>query len=330
MRKIALFCCGGTGTNLGAEFAKYRDEKTDGLAELATYFIDTSRSNAWPSISDEHVFLYKKPDGAQLDGNGKVRSSNYDVLSESAKINQILNQFKPEDLNIVIHSGGGGTGSVAGPLLVKELIKRKQVVIVIMVGSTTSMLDVKNTLNTLKTYENFAQELGQPINLLYRENSKDRKREEIDNVLRRYIFLLAMMFSGQNHGLDSSDLRNFLNSSTIVGLPPRLTAIDLFAGQIVLPQDSVAIGAISLVSENEEVDLGIMVEYHVQGIVHPKARDKMEANLPLHAAVFSGFFPPHVAKLQSLLNQHEAQTKMVSERTITSSTDQPNRDGLIL
>lgn len=99
--KINLYGIGGAGSNVVSHFTKYAGEKLVGYAELETYFVDTSRSNLSDKIPSEKVYLV---DG--LDGSGKKRDSNYTVLAERAK--EILQQFKPTDINIIVHSASGG------------------------------------------------------------------------------------------------------------------------------------------------------------------------------------------------------------------------------
>ncbi len=101
MSRVNLYCCGGASANIGKHFVKYRGKKDPGFSELSPYFIDASRSNLSEHVPDDIIYLV---DG--LDGSGKRRDSNYAVLAEKAK--EILHRFKPADLNIILHSAGGG------------------------------------------------------------------------------------------------------------------------------------------------------------------------------------------------------------------------------
>lgn len=330
MGKITVFSCGGTGANIASRVSQHHGQHYVGFADIDTFFIDTSRSNLDSSIPDERIFLFKDESGQLLDGNGKVRRNNYAVISEISTIRKILNQFPAGDLNIVLHSAGGGTGSVAGPLIAKELISRGKTVLVLLVGTTVSKIDIENTLKTLGTYENLSSELEVPINVFYRENGIDGPQSTVDSEFTRYIVLLSSIFSGQNHGLDSSDLRNFLGYHKVTDYPPRLTAFDLFNGKIVLPEDSLAITAVTLTAEKKDVDLGVLVDFHVSGVVHPQAQERSGSTECLHAVLYSGFFPIVVARLNKQLQQHKAKAETMGKRSIASTTDKPNSDGIIL
>lgn len=330
MRSITVMACGGTGGNIASKFAEFHDEHFDGFADLKTFFVDTSRSNMLKStIPDDRIFMFKDKDGKPLDGNGKVRSSNYDVISEPATIKQILHKFPQGDLTVLIHSASGGTGSVTGPLLTKELISRNQPVVVILVGSVTSMLDLKNTLNTLKTYETMSANLGVPINVIYRENNQQNSRSTVDKDIEQMVYLLSAFFSGQNHGLDTADLRNFLNYNKSTQYPPRLTALDLFGGALKLPEDALAIASVSLTTEPVEVDHEVFVDYQVTGVAPTCVSERIQNNFPLHMVVFSGFFGPVVTKLQAVLKQHEEKAQRLSGRTIVSSSDHADDNGMV-
>lgn len=100
-RKLRLYCAGGTGCNLGTRFLKYANKQNHGFAEIDCVFIDTSKSNLSPEIPASQIYLFEG-----LDGSGKLRPSNYEALNERSK--EILHQFKPADVNVMLSSGGGG------------------------------------------------------------------------------------------------------------------------------------------------------------------------------------------------------------------------------
>jgi len=99
---MRLFSCGGFGLNVAAQLLKFEGKKNGGYAEFDICFIDTSRSNLiGKDVPEEKLYILDS-----VDGSGKKRSQNYEVLSESAK--DILHRHKPGDVNIVLHSASGG------------------------------------------------------------------------------------------------------------------------------------------------------------------------------------------------------------------------------
>jgi cell division GTPase FtsZ len=164
---INVYACGGAGINLGSQLVKFNNRKDPGFAELKTFFIDTSKSNIQSNIPEDNIYLV---DG--LDGSGKKRDTNYVALAECSK--EILHQFKPADINIVLHSASGGSGSVIAPILVSELLSRKSLTIVILIGSTSSRIEAENTSKTLKSYEMISHKRNMPVIAAYKENSPSK------------------------------------------------------------------------------------------------------------------------------------------------------------
>ena len=106
--QIRVYACGGAGSNIAANLEKYSVDATDTgehtAANLNITYIDTSRSNLARNrnnVKDEQCYLIEG-----LDGSGKIRSENYDVIVQHSK--NIIQEHKPLDLNIVISSGSGG------------------------------------------------------------------------------------------------------------------------------------------------------------------------------------------------------------------------------
>ncbi len=100
--RLMIYASGGFGINVASELAKFEGENK-GYADLSICFIDTSRSNliGKKEIKPENVYILDN-----VDGSGKKRDQNYEVLSESAK--DILHKYKPGDVNVVLHSASGG------------------------------------------------------------------------------------------------------------------------------------------------------------------------------------------------------------------------------
>ena len=89
---LSLYCCGGTGVNLGKAI---RDPN------IAITFIDTSDSNL-KTVKSGNVFLVEGMDGA-----GKNRSKTYQNFKDISE--DVLLKFKPSDkLNVVVSSLAGG------------------------------------------------------------------------------------------------------------------------------------------------------------------------------------------------------------------------------
>ncbi len=137
---ISIFATGGTGINLGSKFEEVKNSKNVAIEPISISYIDTSESNIRHNkISKESLYLVEN-----ANGSGKNRAENYESIKEQVK--KILLVNKPEEFNIVIASCGGGSGSVIAPLLVNELLEQKKAVVAVLVGSSDSTIEIKNTI----------------------------------------------------------------------------------------------------------------------------------------------------------------------------------------
>lgn len=321
--KLKMYNCGGAGMNLGSHFVKYLGQQAPGFAEIDTVFIDTSASNISSAIPSDKIYLV---DGK--DGSGGLRRSNYDPLLECSK--EILHLHKPEQANLVVHSASGGTGSVIGPILALEMLTRGETVIVIMIGGTPSLIQTKNTINTLKTYESYAKKHGVPINAVYRENSLDKPRSVVDKELQTMIVVLAALFSGGNRELDSADLRHFLNYTKVTSYGPKLTLLDLFSKDIVLGKGQSVISLATLVDDKVSSEVSQPVEYQTVGFLPDACKEAITINLPIHAATITGYFNGVIDALEEKVAKYGEAREAVVEKSIISTTDGATENGMFL
>jgi len=323
MNTLRLYACGGMATNVVSHFVKNSGKETEGFAILETAFIDTSESNKINALPVEMIY---KVDN--VDGSGKLRTSNYQTLYEESK--SILHKFKPGNINIVVHSGGGGTGNVIGPVLVSELLSRDELVIVILVGSSGSRIETENTLNTLKSYESISQKRGKPVNIFYRENTNAKPRGMVDSEVQSTIVLLATIFSGFNRELDSADLNNWLNYHKVTSFPAKLTFLDFYSKEIELVKGTHLISLVTLASESETHDSNVPVEYQATGYIPDFVKDSSMVEMPIHACLISGFFNSVVGELNNKIAVYDETRKMINPKSIISGNVASTEDGLVL
>ena len=174
--------------------------------------MDTSRANLRPDINPLNFYLVNRPGATE--GSGQERSENFEPIS--GRVGNILQKFKPVDLNIVLSTGGGGSGAVIAASIVSELLAHDCSTIAICVGDDSTRKFALNTLKTLKSYERIAAETRQlPINLVYVQNSKDMTRAAIDKRIQHVVAALCMLYSARNRELDAKDLEHELKSIVV-------------------------------------------------------------------------------------------------------------------
>lgn len=320
--QFKIYAAGGCGINIISKIHKTL-KKEPGVAEINTVFIDTSRSNISVNIPASSIYLI---DG--LDGSGKKRDSNYNIINETSK--DILLQHKPGDINLVIHSASGGSGSVLGPVLVSELLARNETVIVLLVGSTGSRIETENTLKTLKSYEVISTKRNRPVIAHYRENSKDKPRGHVDADMAGIIEILSIIYSGENRELDSADLNNWINYQNVTNFQPKLSCLEIHTNQPVIQKGEALITVVSLTDERSSLESDMMVEYHAVGYISESAIKRCEGHLPMHACITAGSFINLAAQLDGKLQDYSELRNAVVERGIAKSGEASTDDGLVL
>ena len=197
---LALHAAGGAGLNL----ARQRKDVDACLTHLRRY--DTSWANIQP---DEDLVLL-----ADGDGSGKIRSEHAETIQK--RIYGLSDEeIGLADVNIVVYSLSGGSGSVIGPLLSADLRRRKGLLINMVVADTASELDTRNTLKTLQTLQAICQR--QDIYLPTMVFLNQETRTAVDLSLTTRLRLTAWLLARSAVEVDRNDRRNFLDPMKTVG-----------------------------------------------------------------------------------------------------------------
>lgn len=229
--RLAIYACGGGGCNTGRRLAnvvKSMDERQYKLHVVPKIaYIDTSDANTKNIEGDIYQFA-TSTELEQLRGSGGIRAENAKLISKYTK--DILQKYPAGDFNIILHSGGGGSGSVIGPLLVKELLARGENVIVIMIGATDISKHINNTYRTLMSYMNYAQESKRPVPMFYHVQNDERQRDDLDQLILRELACLMFAFSSHHEETDYKDLENWLNYNRATPFLPDAVAMQITMG----------------------------------------------------------------------------------------------------
>ena len=324
-KTATLYFCGGAGGNIGKQFIPFSGIKENEFCLVRACFIDTSESNIFnvPSINQDDVYLLE---GA--DGSGKIKKTNYESLAE--KVPEILHKLQPSDLNVIIHSCGGGSGSTIGGLLVSALLARGKTVVAVIIGSSGDALEIQNVIGTIKSYENISRLRGKPVIAAYHENSPTTKRNTINDDVSTQIIYLTALFSGNNEGLDSADLSNFLDYTKVTNIPPRLAMLRIYSKEIVLGKDESLITVATLTDSDAEGYLdGHLVRYQVSGIISDMGTS-IKVSLPIHSCIINNAFNVVVKTLEDKLEDHKVAESMVVIKPILGDDHTATAAGLIL
>jgi hypothetical protein len=303
---VRVFLCGGTGVNIG--------KKIKSAVDLV--YIDTSTSNL-KTVDKDLIMLVEDMDGA-----GKLRSNTYEKFKDIA--DDVLIKFKPSnELNIVISSLSGGSGSVISPLIVKRLLEDNKNVLVLAIDSKHSVIEINNTIKTLKTFKSVSNTINKNVSIVYFDNVN---RTEIDNKCVSTVELMTLLVDKhRTEEFDISDLHNFLNFDKVTDTKPNVSFVELRANDTIEQEKNTSlVSTILLTKDRNSTITSTLPEYLATCVVTDKDYNLGDVRID-----------NIVGLLAITIEQLEAQIKDLSDnkrvnkvRTIEVVSE--NDDGMIL
>lgn len=199
---MRIYGCGGGGVNIGKEYLEAGH--SGDIANIETCFVDTSDSNLDDRLIDK-TWLFEG-----LDGSGAIRQENAEAIAKA--VPDIVRKFPPAEMNVVVFTLAGGTGSVAGPLILKKLLDDGHMAIGIVVWAQQSIRNGENTIGGVKTLDNISNITDNPSIIHLGFNKPGVMSDKsVDNEAHLMITALAALCSRRNHGLDTADLKSLFN-----------------------------------------------------------------------------------------------------------------------
>jgi len=232
-KNVTLYCAGGTGINIG---------KMINDLDVTVNYIDSSISNM-KDIDPKNVFLIEG-----LDGAGKHRATAHDKFKHLAE--DVLIRMKPsQTLNIVISSLSGGSGSILGPSVARQLVLGGYNTIVIGIDSRSSVIEIDNSIKTLKTYKAISDNTGKAIAMMYIENTS---RKEADKRAIWAISLFTLLTDKNNTSeMDTSDISSFINFNRVTDNAPSVSMIEFNENTAIVPEKNTNNVATILVTKDQ-------------------------------------------------------------------------------
>lgn len=317
---VRMYATGGGGINLASSWAG-NVAPEPGVAEVLPAYIDTSRTNVIEGIDESNSYIL--PD---LDGSGGLRRENHEPIAR--EIPRILIKFPPTDFNIVVFTGAGGSGSVAGPMLIAELLERNQNVIGVVIGSEESAIRSRNTFNTLKSLDNLAHSKGKPITIFYARNSRDVKRSEIDRQAKHVLVAINYLASRQNRELDTKDIAHFINYHKVTSVTPQLSLLNVYTAiEDVEQYARNAFSMASLLKELDDPQPDLHPAYSCTGYYRPGVKNPNNLFFTIETEGLSPILN-HLQKLAKSVDEHD-RARQDGPRFV-GENDQVSSTGLIL
>jgi len=314
---VNILACGGAAANLLKKLVI-----SDEMANVKRCFIDTSISNLRNvEVSEDEVFLFEG-----VDGGGKVRSENHEIIGKQAK--NILAKFQPSKFSIILSSASGASGSTLSPTLVSQMQDTDAQVVVILIGSTSSEIEIENTMKTLMSFDSVAHRTKSPIVMHYLENSKESPRAVIDEAAIAAIKALLVLFSGQNDELDTADLRHWLDHKD---LGHELVSLHFCVSEAGYRESGSVVTVATLAHHSQDTLLTPLPAYQCVGYVTRNEADSFVGDSPLHYAISSELVATTHKRLSATLKEVKDQLgSTVSREKLYGKDTEITDHGLIL
>jgi hypothetical protein len=126
-------------------------------------------------------------------------------------------------------------------------MKRDIPVIAVCIGDSTSLIQSKHTINTLKSLQNFANKTKKALNLMYVNNVDYRKEGDslfdplvrANQIIFNSVSNLAIFLSGNNKDIDHQDMVMVFDPAlySTIKVSPGLYGLSIHGETEVLPED---------------------------------------------------------------------------------------------
>ena len=273
---VSITGAGGCGINMLRRITP----RVENIPGVTLRRFDTSSSN----LRDAIETLIQLANG---DGSGMNRKENYDAISK--KLSTISDEdLGLADLNIVISSLAGGSGSVIAPVIIKEFERRGGKAIAVVVADTGSGKAADNTLASLRSLQNICMENRIYLPTMVFSNA-DVGRPKVDVTLAWRLQQLIELITLPAAEIDRNDRRNFFNGIKSIDAQPGVRLLHVFTGKDREIPDG---GEVWSHAEGEILDATLSI-----GILPTGQQDPLPvfaAQAPMARIAFTGTFRDHI------------------------------------
>lgn len=336
--KIIIHAAGGAGINIIGSLNRALSGLDSGFNNFEFKHLDTSYENI--KVFEEHNLDFYKINSKTIDedtdGSGGERAENNDAILTGVKDYINKNKyFEPKlgEIHIVVFGMAGGSGSMIGPYIIRELMSKDVPVVGICVGDDGDLLRTNHTLYTIKTLDAFAAKCKKPLNLMYFNNTKVDgesaidKRQNVDKTIFRSIAILAAFTSKSVVALDNKDMLNFFcqEKYTTFEVKPGLYTIEMFdsKNKSIRENRKYMVSRSLITNDTMDGSFPITVSHDKNGIVGDKGIFKIidESLFPIYIATSTGGFKEEVVSLHDKLTKLKDINDKVSSENLSLDGD---------
>lgn len=321
---VRLIACGGAACNIAKNMSKESKGELAGQGRLKMTFVDTSNSNLinQATINESDIYLI-----TGLDGAGQDRGKNIEAVNAHVPpIVEFITRQGDADLNIILCSFSGGSGSIIGPLLGKRLLAEGQSVVVIGIGDMSTWQYAKNTHGTIMTLDKMARDGGFPFITQFFYNEGSATHKAVDGMVENMVHALRVLYSNNNEGLDSTDLKNWLRHPSIENKLMCLSVV--MDNETLNPDYGNAISVATLGSSGQKTDFNGLLNYQTTGI-YTQDVGKFSENV-YHFVVSDGYFDKIAETYKKRLEEHERVKQNSLVKNPLSGNAKADSSGIVL
>ena len=253
-KTTVVYGCGGAGINITSRYLMSDNDVN--FTDFKAVAFDTSRSNLNKhNFGEENTYLIPNMDGA-----GGKRGFGIDEIRRH--IEPMLNKHQPGDLNIVVASSGGGSGSSMGPLTAGKLLNMGKDVIFILLECGHNRVHLKNTKATLETLYGVSSKSSSNLAVVVIPlDNQSVQNKRTHNI----ISTLSMLWSGNNEALDSQDLHHFLHHTVHSGISGKINLLTIYQNAEDVSKSIQPISIASIYKDREMEQIHPSCIYHTHG-----------------------------------------------------------------
>jgi len=213
---------GGAGINITKYVADELKKLEETMAKVDDMYIDTTDKtiqNYRGKLDRFTKITSSKFDAIELDGTGGERKNVEVVEDITNNIAKFMNKNlpnNPNDYYVLIASASGGSGSIISAILAKALRSKDYTTIVVLVGDSSNLLNINNTINTITSMQSIAKLTKTALPIVFFNNTVDGNttpatEKAVNDKILKMLSIISLFTSGCNQNLDHEDMRKFFN-----------------------------------------------------------------------------------------------------------------------
>jgi hypothetical protein len=165
------------------------------------------------------------------------------------------------------------TGSVSGPLFIKELLDRDVPTVGVVIGASDCATTCKNTLDTLKSLDRIALATKSPVVITYLDNNDFDNRSKVDILATKTISALSALVAPNNKELDSRDISTWINFNRVSSIEPQLVTLSVYNEHDEIDESNEAVSVATLLRNYDSAAPKLNADYSTVGYRTEESND---------------------------------------------------------